>query len=156
MFIAVYIFFAYLCGMKWTYAKSIVLAVVALTCSLPALADKPAKNAPAETAQTPATTRYYLTLTQTERYQSSKNMGVIIGLSNDFASKAQLSDADLQNLKRFRFPSLLDGVNYLAPYGWVLDQTYSTTMPGQGTSTVWVLHKDVVKDIQLCEGLTVD
>lgn len=100
--------------------------------------------------------RYYLTLTQTERIQGAKNTGAIIGLSNDFASKAQLSEADVRNIKRYRFPTLLDGANYLAPYGWILDQTYTTTMPGQGTSVVWVLHKDVVKDLELCEGLTVE
>lgn len=132
--------------------------VLALACSMPVFADKPAKEAsPTTNIQAAApTTRYYLTLTQTERLQGTKNTGVIIGLSNDFASKAQLSDADIQNLKRFRFPTLLDGVNYLSPYGWVLDQTYTTTMPGQGVTVIWVLHKDVTKDIQLCEGLTID
>ncbi|MCM1320135.1 MAG: hypothetical protein NC217_07100 [Muribaculaceae bacterium] len=142
--------------MKSTRIISLVLGVAALACAMPAVAAKPDKAAVETAVTTAPVTRYYLTLTQTERIQGAKNTGAIIGLSNDFAFKAKLSDADLQNLKRFRFPTLLDGVNYLAPYGWVLDQVYSTTMPGQGNSVIWVLHKDVTKDLQLCEGLTVD
>lgn len=102
------------------------------------------------------TTPYYITVSTTERMQGVKTTGAQIEVGKSVAEKAQLSPMDIANLKKYRFPSLTDAVNYLTPYGWRLDQTYVTHTGTQATTIVWVLRKDVKKPLELSEGLSID
>lgn len=100
--------------------------------------------------------RYYIALSSTERISTQQraapaqlNVGEIVLTNGGF------TDKDKQVIARTRYPSLIDGLNYLSAYGWRLDEAYSSGIQGQ-TSVTWILYKDVVKDIELSEGLGAD
>lgn len=100
--------------------------------------------------------RYYITVSCTDRTMGVKTSGAQIQVCRTIAEKAGLSSADMANINKYKFPTLADAANYLAPYGWKLDQAYTIPASGQGQTTVWVLCKDVTKDLQLSEGLSID
>ncbi|MCM1005951.1 MAG: hypothetical protein NC402_06630 [Prevotella sp.] len=128
------------------HLRLIFLLCAAFICSL-AKADNPADGH----------TRYYITLSSAEKPgASARPAGTAINIDPTIAKKAQLSDADIQNIKKYRFPTLTEAMNYLTVYGWILDQVYTTSVPGRGSGIVWVLHKDVRKDLELSEGLVME
>lgn len=99
-------------------------------------------------------TRYYLTLQCVERPVGAKGSGATVNIPETVAAKGMLTNEEVQRLNRVRYPSLAEALNRLSPYGWTLQTAYSSTVSGQ-TVTTWVLGKDVTKDAQLGEGLTI-
>lgn len=99
--------------------------------------------------------RYYVTLCAVDRPGASRQPPVSLTVGNVVLSAGNFSERDRQAVARLRFPTLVDGLNYLSGYGWCLAQAYSVS--GQGMNqTVWILYKDVEKGLELTEGLGED
>ena len=101
-------------------------------------------------------TRYYIMLTSSERPGMTKNSGARIDVSEAVAAKAGLSTQDITNLRKYRFPSPIDAMNFLSPYGWHLAQVYTTAQTGGLVTVNWVIYKDVKNPLELSEGLSLE
>lgn len=101
-------------------------------------------------------TRYYITLTSSERPGMTKNSGARIDMCDAVAAKAQLSTQDIMNLRKYRFPSLAEAMNFLSPYRWQLADVYTTQQAGGLVTVNWVIYKDVKNPLELSEGLTIE
>ena len=100
-------------------------------------------------------TRYYITVTGTERPGVRSQPGVTVEVGELVAQMAQLTPVERQKVNKLRYPSHAEALNYLSRYGWQLAEAYAVNAQGM-VQTTWILYKDVTKGLELSEGLALE